>query len=97
VLCVLCPSLKFGNNRLTRDEYCSRVMPLEITPASYVTNNNVADELANYDVEVTTAHLGLRPVQVWKEVFVKYGTSVKISLQIISKQLEHRKNTLFNP
>jgi hypothetical protein len=55
-------------------------MPLDVTPASYVTNNKMTDELANYDVKATTALLVLRPVQVWNEVFVKYGTSVKISL-----------------
>jgi hypothetical protein len=66
VVCV-CPSLNFGNKRLTRDEFCSRVMPLDVTPASYVTNNNTAVELANYYVEATTALLGLRPVQLSME------------------------------
>ena len=38
-------------------------MPLDLTPASHVTNNNMADELANYDMEATATLLGLRPVQ----------------------------------
>jgi len=62
-----CPSLNFGNMRLTRDEFCSRVLPLDLTPVSYVTNNNTAVELANYGVEATTALLGLRPVQLSRE------------------------------
>ena len=66
VVC-LCPSLNFGNNRLTCDEFCSRIMPLDVTPASHVTNNNMADELADYDMEATTALLGLRPVQLSME------------------------------
>jgi len=66
VVCV-CPSLNFGNKRVTRDEFCSRGLPLDLTPASYVTNNNTAVELANYDVEATTALLGLGPVQLSRE------------------------------
>ena len=42
-------------------------MPLDVTPAFYVTNNNTAVELANYYVEATTALLGLRPVQLSME------------------------------
>jgi hypothetical protein len=66
VVCV-CPSLKFGNNSLTRDEICSRGMPLDVSPVSHVTNNNMADELANYDMEASTALLGLGPVQLSME------------------------------
>jgi len=61
------PLLELWKQHLTRDEFCSSVKPLDVTPASCVTNNNMADELANYDVEATTTLHGLRPAQLRME------------------------------